>query len=53
MTTSWMIVNKKTGVACLEVYSPHLIKRLNTEKYKAVPVKEYLGSLCTKGELQP
>jgi hypothetical protein len=45
---SWVIVNKQTGEAVLETFNKGVISRLNTDKYKAVPIAKYLGSLNIK-----
>lgn len=42
---SWVIVNKATGAAVYETFSPKLVRRVNTAKYKAVPALEYLQAL--------
>jgi hypothetical protein len=42
---SWVIVEKATGKAVLETFNPKVVANLNTAKYKAVPIGEYLGSL--------
>lgn len=43
---SWIIVNRHTGEAIMELFrGSKLIQYLNTEKYKAVPVLEYLVEL--------
>jgi hypothetical protein len=42
---SWVIVNKATGEAVFETFSPKLVSRINAAKYEAVPVLEYLQAL--------
>jgi hypothetical protein len=42
---SWVIVELATGKAVLEIYNRDWLQLLKTDKYKAVPVQEYLGSL--------
>lgn len=44
-TASWVIVEKRTGKAVCEVFGAKLIKNLNTDLYKAVPILEWLLSL--------
>lgn len=47
---SWMIVDVKTGDNVLELFrDSKVIGKLNTDKYKAVPISEYLSSLNKKG----
>ena len=41
-TASWVIVNKLTNQAVIEMYDFNLVKKINTMKYKAVPILEYL-----------
>jgi hypothetical protein len=45
---SWVIVNIETGEAVLETFNKGVISRLNTAKYKAVPIAEYLGTINIK-----
>ena len=45
---SWIIKNKQTGEVMLEIFSQKLLARLNTEKYEAVPVMEYLCGVSQK-----
>lgn len=42
---SWVIVSLATGEAVLETYSEKLAQAINTSKYKAVPVYEWLASI--------
>ena len=42
---SWIIRNKLTREVIAETFNPKLIERLNTGKYEAVPIIEYLASL--------
>lgn len=44
-THSWVIVSLATGKAVLETYSEKLARAVNTHKYKAVPVYEWLASI--------
>lgn len=42
---SWVIRNKETGEVLFETFSQKVVGALNTKKYEAVPIEEYLGSL--------
>lgn len=44
-TASWVIIELATGNGILETYSKSLTKKINTEKYKAVPILEYLQAV--------
>lgn len=44
-TASWVIRNKETGEAVLETFDKAKVDALNTDKYEAVPIQEYLGSI--------
>lgn len=48
MTASWVVVSKDTGKAVLETYSPAVVNVVNTEKYKIIPILEYLVSINGK-----
>lgn len=41
-TASWIIVDLSTGKAVLETFSHLTANRINTAKYKAVPILKYL-----------
>jgi hypothetical protein len=41
-TASWVIVEKSKGKAVLETFNELLASRVNAEKYRAVPILEYL-----------
>ncbi len=45
ITASWIIRNKVTKQVVMETYRLDLLERLNTEKYEAIPVQQYLGSI--------
>ena len=45
---SWVIRNKDTGEVVMETFDRAKVQALNTAKYEAVPVKEYLASLNKK-----
>lgn len=42
---SWVIVSRSDGMPIMEVFDHRLIDRLNVEKYRAVPIGEYLAEL--------
>jgi hypothetical protein len=44
-TASWVIRNKGTGEVLFETFDRKKVDALNTEKYEAVPIQEYLGSI--------
>ena len=44
-TASWVIVNNETGQSVFETFDPAKVAALNTEKYKAVPILEWLQHL--------
>lgn len=44
-TASWVIIRISDNEAVLETFNPKVIAAMNTERYKAVPILEYLGSL--------
>lgn len=48
MTTSWVIREKATGKVICEIFDPRAVAALNTAKYEAVPILEYLVSLNQK-----
>tara|TARA_B100001167_G_scaffold191010_1_gene159722 strand:+ start:13606 stop:13746 length:141 start_codon:yes stop_codon:yes gene_type:complete len=45
---SWVIVNKETEKAVFETWKKSLTQKINTKKYKVVPIKEWLSSLSEK-----
>ncbi len=46
---SWVIVEKGTGKAVMETFDGSILPKLNTNKYEAVPIQIYLGSLNKRG----
>ena len=42
---SWVIREKATGRALFETFSRKLAGAVNTQKYEAVPILQYLGSI--------
>ena len=45
MTASWIIREKDTGRVIAETFNKALVDVLNTARYEAVPIREYLASL--------
>jgi len=45
MTTSWVIREKSTARVIAETFQQTTVDALNTSKYEAVPILEYLASL--------
>jgi hypothetical protein len=44
-TASWILREKATGRVIAETFSPAIVRALNTARYEAVPIGEYLASL--------
>ena len=44
-TASWVIRNKETREVIMETFQRSILSKLNTEKYEALPIGEYLASL--------
>lgn len=44
-TASWVIRDKATGAAVMETFNPKLAEKVNTAKYEAVPIGQYLGEI--------
>ena len=42
---SWVIVNKATNETIFELWNIETVYYINAEKYKAIPVREYLENL--------
>ena len=42
---SWIICKKTTGEAIVETFNKKIVDAINTDKYKATPILEYLISL--------
>lgn len=47
-SASWIITEKATGNAIAETFLRHVAEAVNTEKYEAVPIMEYLQGLNRK-----
>lgn len=48
-TASWVIREKATGKVIAETFLKNVVGALNKNKYEAVPIGEYLGSINGKG----
>jgi capsid portal protein len=44
-TASWVIRNKVTEEVIFETFNQKIVDKLNTDKYEAVPILDYLVSL--------
>ena len=44
-TASWVIVDKATGNGIAETFLKHVAEAVNVNKYRAVPIQEYLADL--------
>jgi len=44
-TASWVIRNRDTKEVVCETFNPRFVALLNTAKYEAVPILEYLQEL--------
>lgn len=44
-TASWVLRNKVTKEVILETFDPKAVAALNTAKYEAVPILDYLVEL--------
>lgn len=44
-TASWVLRNKETKAAVMETFDPKVVDHLNTDKYEAVPIGQYLGEI--------
>lgn len=42
---SWAIISLDTEEAVLETWDSNVVEKLNTEKYKAIPILLYLQNL--------
>lgn len=51
-TASWIIREKDSGAVIMETFDKAKVDALNTEKYEAVPIQEYLASLNHVGRFQ-
>jgi hypothetical protein len=46
---SWVIRNRETKAVVCETFNPRVVTALNTQKYEAVSIGEYLASLNRRG----
>lgn len=44
-TASWVIIEKETGMGVLETFNSNILPYLNTAKYEAIPILEYLHNI--------
>ncbi|WP_165921984.1 hypothetical protein [Rhizobium azibense] len=44
-TASWVIRDRETKAAILETFSRAFVERVDTAKYEAVPIMQYLQEL--------
>lgn len=44
-TTSWVLREKSTRRVIMETFDPKKVAALNTIRYEAVPILQYLGEL--------
>ena len=51
-TSSWVIINLETDESIFETFDPVKVAALNTTKYKAVPILEWLQHLNRKYKSQ-
>ena len=42
---SWILRNKETKAVICETFDPRKVAALNTDKYEAIPILDYLVSL--------
>jgi hypothetical protein len=49
-TASWVIIENTTGNAVFETFSKGTADAINTIKYKAIPILEYLQSVNGKSK---
>lgn len=52
-TASWVLRDKETKAAVMETFDPEVVERLNTDKYEAVPIGQYLGEINGKAKPAP
>jgi hypothetical protein len=45
MSASWVIREKATGRVVMETFNRRTAEAINTARYEAVPIKQYLASL--------
>lgn len=52
-TASWVIRNKTTGEVICETFDSRKVAALNTAKYEAVPIRQYLEQLNRTTQCHP
>lgn len=52
-TASWVIRNKTTGEVICETFDSRKVAALNTAKYEAVPIRQYLEQPNRTAKGQP
>jgi hypothetical protein len=52
-TASWVIRDKETKSPIMETFNPDLVDKLNTSKYEAVPIGQYLGEVNGRPKVAP
>jgi hypothetical protein len=52
-TASWVLRDKETKKPVMETFDPALVERLNTDKYEAVPIGQYLGEINGRDKPAP
>ncbi|PAQ00901.1 hypothetical protein LRP31_25430 [Mesorhizobium mediterraneum] len=52
-TASWVLRDKETKAVVMETFDAKMVGRLNTEKYEAVPIGQYLGEINGKPKTAP
>jgi hypothetical protein len=48
VTASWVILEKSSTRVICETFDKHVVERLNTERYEAVPILDYLVGFNAK-----
>ena len=46
--SSFVVIRKEDGFAVFETFNHEIVKRLNKEKYEAIPIMKYLSDLNKK-----
>jgi hypothetical protein len=46
--SSWILRRRSTGEAIAETFLAHVAAAINTDKYEAAPIDDYLGELNRK-----
>lgn len=52
-TASWVIRDKETKTPVMETFNQSTVDRLNTDKYEAVPIGQYLGEINGRAKPAP